>query len=342
MAFSELIFPTANDVYGSGSAGDGNVLAEASLAALWAKNMGEVHNYTISGAAASVPGSGLSLTIPTGEHWIEGYYIDTGGSDTVAVTNNATTYTYMTLDRDGSNNVTGVSLVNTATLGDCFGTDCLPLYTVTASAGNITAIYDLKRSRGWNVNDQYREYYRALGGDMIGATMLPQDNDNGGSLPGDQWCVFTALWLPKGQTITGLEYALQQQGVYTADNNNKIGLYECDGVKLTLVASCANDGNLWKIAVDTNTRKAFSATYDTIYDGIYYAAMLYNNSAQTTAPKLYGYDASTAGDVASSFGIGSTGAVLSGRLTGQSDLPSSTTLAGLTTSTCRPCMFGAY
>jgi len=87
--------------------------------------------------------------------------------------------------------------------------------------------------------------------------------------------------------ITGVKFTNQTQGVYTADNNNKVGLYSYSGGTLTLVASSTNDGNLWKGAANTLQSKAFTTPY-LATAGVYFVAMLYNQSAVTTAPALFG------------------------------------------------------
>lgn len=93
------------------------------------------------------------------------------------------------------------------------------------------------------------------------------------------------IYLHKASTITGVKFLQTTQGNYTADNNNRIGLYTITTGILTLVASCANDGDLWKGATSSLVTKAFSASYSAIA-GFYYIGYLYNNSAQTTAPAI--------------------------------------------------------
>ena len=90
--------------------------------------------------------------------------------------------------------------------------------------------------------------------------------------------------MPAGITLTGVKWIQRTQGNYTADNNNKVGLYSYSGGTLTLVASCADDGNLWKGASNSVQSKAFSSTYVTLTNTQYFVAFLYNNSAQVTAP----------------------------------------------------------
>ena len=61
-----------------------------------------------------------------------------------------------------------------------------------------------------------------------------------------------AIYLETPQTITGVKWYQGTLGSYTANNENRVGLYTVSGGTLTLVASCANDGNLWQ-TVASNT-----------------------------------------------------------------------------------------
>jgi hypothetical protein len=101
----------------------------------------------------------------------------------------------------------------------------------------------------------------------------------------DNRIVLIPVYLQKAATITGVMCYMGVTGDFTADNNNKVGLYSVSGGTATLVASCANDANLWKATVDTFIKKAFSSTY-TAAVGLYYVGILYNNSAQVAAPAL--------------------------------------------------------
>lgn len=95
-----------------------------------------------------------------------------------------------------------------------------------------------------------------------------------------------AVYLRKAAIITGVKWCQITQGNYTANNNNRIGLYSQAAGVLTLEASCANDGDLWKGAAGVIT-KAFSAPV-ALAAGVYYIGYLYNSSEQTTAPQIGG------------------------------------------------------
>jgi len=94
----------------------------------------------------------------------------------------------------------------------------------------------------------------------------------------------TPIVIPKAVTVTGVKWQQITQGNYTADNNNRIGLYSVAAGVLTLRASCANDGDLWKGAAGCIT-KAFTVPY-AAPAGLYYIGYLYNQSAQVTGPAI--------------------------------------------------------
>jgi hypothetical protein len=125
---------------------------------------------------------------------------------------------------------------------------------------------------------------RAMGSDIIvtnvGSAMLPIS----GVALTDGRLVLMPVYLSKEETVTGIWFNQATQGDYTADNNNKVCFYSLSGGVLTLRASCANDGNLWKNA-EGFYKKAFSTPY-VAAAGLYYAGFIYNQSAVATAPSL--------------------------------------------------------
>lgn len=96
----------------------------------------------------------------------------------------------------------------------------------------------------------------------------------------------TAYRVTDTTLLTGVKFAVSGQGVYTGDAVNSMSLYKYNGTSWDKVAETTNDLNLWTPVSGTLTTKAFSATY-VASPGWYYVAILYNNSAQTTAPILY-------------------------------------------------------
>ena len=95
---------------------------------------------------------------------------------------------------------------------------------------------------------------------------------------------FTAVYIPKSVTITGVRWWQTTNGSFTANNYNGVGLYSISSGTLTLVASSTNDGNCWQQGTQWQS-KAFSSTY-AASAGVYYIAAMYSQSAVTTAPQL--------------------------------------------------------
>lgn len=98
---------------------------------------------------------------------------------------------------------------------------------------------------------------------------------------------YTALCLQKFEVLDGIRVYVRVLGSYTADNNNRVGLYSYNtntGL-LTLVASSANNATLWTSAANAGQTINFTTPYNAS-PGIYVVAFIYNNSAQVTAPAL--------------------------------------------------------
>ena len=128
---------------------------------------------------------------------------------------------------------------------------------------------------------------QSLGSPILGQTYgaTPISNLSSSYTVADFTFAAMAAWVPRDCTITGVKYILATSGSYTADSNNRIGLYTYAGGTLTLVASCANDGALWSGAADTLLTKAFSSPYAATA-GLYFVGFTSNWSAVVTAPAL--------------------------------------------------------
>lgn len=141
---------------------------------------------------------------------------------------------------------------------------------------------------GTNSGDQFSDRIaikRKLGSKAVAET-VPFEHINGAFALTSGFIYLQAINLSVAKTLADIQWWQAIQGVYTASNNNKIGLYSYDGAgTLNLVASSANDGNLWKGATQSFPAKAFSSTYAAAKDA-FVIALLYNSSAQTTAPSL--------------------------------------------------------
>lgn len=127
--------------------------------------------------------------------------------------------------------------------------------------------------------------------------------------------------------LTGAKWFQSAQGVYTADNNNRLGLYSYSAGLLTLVAASADNGNTWKGAATLIASAAFATPYQAAA-GLYYIGILYNSSAQTTAPSQ------GAAPILTSTGVSTldfaNSAMIQGSLAAQTDLPATQLMSGLT------------
>jgi hypothetical protein len=97
----------------------------------------------------------------------------------------------------------------------------------------------------------------------------------------------TAVFIPVETTVTGVRFYQTLIGTFTANNENRVGLYSYNSSTgaATLVASTADNANIWKATTNTWTSAAFS-TPVTIQPGDYYIAMLYNAAGGATAPQI--------------------------------------------------------
>lgn len=95
------------------------------------------------------------------------------------------------------------------------------------------------------------------------------------------------VYLTVSATITGVKWYQQTAGSYTATNFNGVGLYGVDASNgvLTQLAVSADDGNIWKGVGGSFYSKAFTGTV-ALSPRLYFIALLYCQSAQTTAPVL--------------------------------------------------------
>lgn len=131
----------------------------------------------------------------------------------------------------------------------------------------------------------FLEGIRQLGSSVKGYTLAPGTPSATLTLV-DGRCQVVAAFLYKSGVVTGIKFLQLTQGNYTADNNNRLGLYTVSEGVLTLVASSANDGNLWKATAGWVTTP-FSTPYTGVRS-VYYVGYIYNSSAQTTAPQISG------------------------------------------------------
>ena len=145
--------------------------------------------------------------------------------------------------------------------------------------------------------------------------------------------LFASIFIDEKCTLTGVRYMMNTAGNFTGDNTNSIQLYSINastGLK-TKLAETANDQNIWKATANTLATANFTASV-TVNPGVYYIALLYNNSIQTTAPIIrtavaLGNSNQPAWDLPFSM---KTTSVINGQTAAQATLASSAT-AGITT-----------
>lgn len=142
--------------------------------------------------------------------------------------------------------------------------------------------------------------------------------------------------IPTKCTVTGVKFEVVTQGDTTGDAEQKVGLYSIDpaGNTITLVASSANDADLYDVAAGVVTTP-FSATYEA-NPGLYYTAALVNWSAQTTEPQLR----NAALPSAAYAGIGVADAIdLGGTIGSQATMPASDSLSDVVATANIPLLF---
>jgi hypothetical protein len=88
-------------------------------------------------------------------------------------------------------------------------------------------------------------------------------------------------------TISTLTYGLTTNGSFTGANYNGMGIYSVSGTTFTLLRSTTNNEATWKIGTAVSAVINLTSPI-TLPPGKYVIMALYNQSAQTTAPIMYG------------------------------------------------------
>ncbi|AXH76559.1 MAG: hypothetical protein [Bacteriophage sp.] len=156
--------------------------------------------------------------------------------------------------------------------------------TVQAYDATLQAISSLSLSD--LLNDMNIKGLNLLGSTIKAQSLGMQNTDqftNANMVDGTIY--WGAMYVPTDCTLSGIRWGQRVQGAYVSDNENRAGIYSISGGTMTQIAATTNDGNLWKGTSQTMQSKAFSATVN-VTAGIYFVALLYNTSLQTTAPNL--------------------------------------------------------
>lgn len=134
--------------------------------------------------------------------------------------------------------------------------------------------------------DELRTVYKILDSSFISQTAGLDLNEVNNNTPlGDAQANIHAIYIPDSVAVKGVRFYMHTQGSFTGDNTNSIALYKYSGGVLTKVAETANDENIWKNTAGSFVSVPFLSTYSA-GPGLYYVSALYNNSAQTTQPRI--------------------------------------------------------
>lgn len=193
--------------------------------------------------------------------------------------NNANTFT--SLLQNTNTAVRTYSLPDrTGTLAD--DTDMATKLTKTSNLSDLNNIATARLNLG--LVTPYIAVKQALGS-TIKAEVRPLEIMNQTQTLTAGQLYLQAIWLPVAGNVTGIKWWQAVQGVYTGSNYSKVGLFTYSGGTLTLVASSADDTALWKVGTQAFGTKAFSTPY-LASGGLYFIGILYNRSAETTAPQI--------------------------------------------------------
>lgn len=128
---------------------------------------------------------------------------------------------------------------------------------------------------------------KALGSTVAAETVgFPLVTCNTSSTLTDNQIRWTAVYLCEAATLTGIRVYMRTAGAYTGDNTNGAALYSYSGGTLTQVAVSANTSTLWTASANAARSIPFTPGTYSAQPGVYFVAILYNQSAQTTAPAV--------------------------------------------------------
>lgn len=140
-----------------------------------------------------------------------------------------------------------------------------------------------------NSISEEEKFYNGFTGAAIKYNALTRSplNISGTSALVDAQVRYMVIEVKETTTLTGVTWYQTVAGVYTGDNTNGVALYSINMTTgdYTKVAESTNDANIWTGAAGAYYSKAFSSTY-VAAPGFYAIALLYNQSAQTTAPSV--------------------------------------------------------
>ena len=152
------VFPSANDLFGPGVAGDGKTSYEKNLADKWLAFLFS-RNCVISGGQLPASSGTLTLTIPTGRAYLAGRFIE-WQAENVTLPASITSHLWMRVLRDGNTNASSVVIEHNTTGTDPASADTTKLGTATTSASAVTSTVD---NRSFAFIDQGRIIKPSIG-----------------------------------------------------------------------------------------------------------------------------------------------------------------------------------
>jgi len=168
---------------------------------------------------------------------------------------------------------------------------------------------------------------QSLGSPVVAETISPVLASAPVSLA-DGTLRYVAIQVPTNATITGVMFYMRTVGVFTGDNTNGLALYTQSGGVMVKIRETANDENIWKNTANTWVQVPF-ATPAILTAGTYYVALIYNNSAQTTAPQI-NMTSLTSPNAGGNSPLFANSNFVTGQITGQNSFPSSQATSGVT------------
>ncbi len=313
----DVLYPVTLNVVGTVAGDGGSGVADG--------NKGDI---TVSGSGATWRVNSRAITAAK--------FAEIGASKLIG-RHTGTAGDFQEIGIDGGLEFQGGNLRRSALTGDVTasaGSNTLTLAQKGATTGQVQT-WDGSEwspatpSGGASGIDSTLEIAKAFSGINYKAVYFPQGPYGTALSMVDGQVFFQAVWVPENCTVTGVSFAARTNGNYTGDNYNGAGLYTWDATTqtLTLVASTTNAADFWS-TLSTNqwNQKAFSSPYSATA-GLYFIALLYNNSAQTTAPQLPSFTWGTGSNSILSAGIPLLNTFRAGVnmiATGQTALPSTT------------------
>ena len=175
--------------------------------------------------------------------------------------------------------------------------------------------------------NSYVERLKALGSNVQYSTTFGGSSSTLALTDGSLY--LNSIYINKESVINTVSTYQATAGSYTPDNYNGVGIYSFDilTATYTLIGSSANTATLWTTAPGVNSINL--STPLTLQKGVYFIGILYNNSAQVTAPVVGVVNTVLSQSILNNITLPAN-TFLASVATGQSTLP--TTLLGSATT----------